>query len=139
MNSIKCRNCGLSNFAIENECRRCGSALYGSGGRSAAKEKRPRRFSVISLVIYAALAIGGYYLYQSFLKSVNEVNANDAYRVGTQPPQKPQQAGLSRTEYDRQRSSQVGNALKENPSFAAQKQHDADTQRAMQQASNSQQ
>lgn len=135
MNSIKCKNCGLTNFAVETECRRCCSPLFGSGGRREAKEKRPRRFTVISLVVYAALAIGGYYLYLSLMDSVENVNKEDAYRVGTQQPQKPQQQGLSRTQYDRQRAGQYGNAIKENPAFNAQQKHNDETQKLMQAAS----
>lgn len=139
MNSIKCSKCGLSNFESDAECRRCGQPLFGSlQGPRTIREKPAKRFSVISLVIYAALAIGGYYLYQNFKQSFEEVNKNDNFRVAQQPAQKPGQTGLTRTEADRQHSNQVGNSLKENPSLAAQRQHNEDTQKAMQQASNSQ-
>ncbi|MGQ0540625.1 MAG: hypothetical protein ACT4O9_02090 [Blastocatellia bacterium] len=68
---------------------------------------------------------------------MSEINANDAKRVASQPTQPP--LGLSRTEYDRQRAANVGNAIKDNPSFAAQKKHNEETQKIMQQASNSSQ
>ena len=134
MSSMKCKNCGLTNFAGEQHCRRCSTLLYSPA--PLKKEKRPRRFSVISLAIYAALAFGGYHLYQGAMTSIEDVNKNDAYRVGTQPEQKTQQAGLSRTEQDRQRASQFSNNLKDNPSFQAKRKQEEETQKAMQQASN---
>jgi hypothetical protein len=137
MSSIKCKNCGLANFAADIHCRRCSASMFDSRG-TLKKEKRPRRFSVISLAVYAALAFGGYYLYGEMMHSIENVNQNDAYRVGAQPPQKIQQAGLSRTEQDRQRASQFSNNLKDNPSLQAKRKHEEETQKAMQQASNSQ-
>lgn len=134
MNSLKCNNCGLSNFVGEQHCRRCTALLFSIA--PLKKEKRPRRFSVISLAIYAALAFGGYQLYLGMMGSINEVNNSESFRVAAQPPQPAQQAGLSRTEQDRQRASQFADNLKDNPSFQAKRKQEEETQKAMQQASN---
>ena len=133
MNSIKCRKCGLANFVSDPQCRRCSAQLY--TGTPLKKEKRPRRFSVISLAVYAALAYGGFHLYQEAMASIKDVTRNDAIRAGSQVPQRSQQAGFSRAEQDRQRASQFGNNLKDNPSFQAKRKQEEETQKAMQQAS----
>ena len=136
MNSIKCRKCGMPNFATDETCRRCSVQLYYS--TPLKKEKRPRRFSVISLLIYAALIFGGYYLYQEAKRSVEQVDKNDAFRVSTQAPQKPQQAGLSRADQDRQRANQFADNLRDNPSFKAKRQQEEQTNKAVEQASGGQ-
>ena len=135
MNSLRCKKCGMANFATEVNCRRCSAQLVSDQPRK--KQKRPRRFSIISLAIYAALIYGGYYLYQDAKRSIEEVNNNDAYRVSTQAPQK-QRSGFSRTEQDRQRASNFGNAVKESPSLAAKRAEEEQTQRAIKQASGGQ-
>ena len=135
MNSIKCKNCGLSNFGSDPACRRCGSGLSGTQTVTTKEGKRPARFSLASLLMYAALAAGGYLLYTSLLHSIADVDKNDAYRVGTQATEKAPQPGLSRTEADRQHANGVGAAIKKNPSSAAQNQHNEETQKIMQEAS----
>jgi len=131
--NFRCNKCGLVNFAEAVQCRRCSAQLYGKSPQK--KEKRPRRFSIISLAIYAALIYGGYYLYQDAMRSFEEVNNTDRYRVGAQAPQKPQLGGPSRTEQDRQRASNFGNAVKDSPSLEAKRKQEEQTQKAMQQAS----
>ena len=133
MNSIKCSKCGLSNFVGEVQCRRCSAQLQYS--TSLKKEKRPRRFSVISLALYAALIFGGYHLYLGAKASIEEVNTNDVYRVGTQLPQKPQQAGISRNEQDRQHATQVGGTLKDSPALQAKRKQEEETKKAIEQTS----
>ncbi len=136
MKSIKCKNCGLSNFELDAECRRCGHWLSHSANVSAAPAtKRPGRFSLASLLVYVLVAAGGYYLYISMQRSIMDVNAADAYRVGTQPPQRAQPAGLSRNEQDRQHANQVGKTIKENPSSVEQRKHNEETQELIQEAS----
>lgn len=133
MNPMKCKNCGLTNFPGEMYCRRCTGPLW--AGAPLKKEKRPRRFSIISLAIYTALAFGGYQLYQGAMTSIREVNNNDAYRVGVRPVQRAQSPGLSRMEQDRRRASQFSNDLKDNPSFQAKRKQEEETQKAIKQAS----
>lgn len=136
MNSVRCNKCGMANFAAEIHCRRCSAQLVSVLPRK--KEKRPRRFSIISLAIYAALIYGGYYLYQDARRSIEEVNNNEAFRVGEQVPQKPQQASLSRNEQDRQRASYYRNSIKDSPALEAKRKQEEQTQRAAQHASGSQ-
>lgn len=136
MNSIKCSKCGLSNFPGELQCRRCYAQLQYS--KPLKKEKRPRRLSIISLALYAALVLGGYHIYQAAKSSIEEVNVNDSYRVATQQPQKPRQTGISRVEQDRQHAAQVGTAVKQSSSFQAKRTQEEETQKAMQQASDGQ-
>lgn len=131
MNSLRCKKCGMANFATEIQCRRCSAQLVSASPRK--KEKRPRRFSIISLALYAALIYGGYYLYQDAKRSIEEVNNNAAFRA---VPQKQQQSsGFSRTEQDRQRASNFGTAVKDSPSLAAKREQEERTQKAMKQAS----
>ena len=136
MNSVRCNKCGMANFAAEIHCRRCSAQLFSVLPRK--KEKRPRRFSIISLAIYAALIYGGYFLYQDARRSIEEVNNNEAFRVGEQVPQKPQQASLSRNEQDRQRASYYRNSIKDSPALEAKRKQEEQTQRAAQHASGSQ-
>ena len=134
MNSIKCSNCGLANFEGGEHCRRCSSWLHHSTA-TIRKERRPRRYSAISLALYAALIYGGYHLYQEAKRNIEEVNSSDAYRVGAQGPQKPRQTGITRAEQDRRHAAQVGNSLKDSPSLQAKRKQEGETQKAMRQAS----
>jgi hypothetical protein len=88
-------------------------------------------FSLASLLMYAALAGGGYLLYTSLQRSIADVDNHEAFRVGIQAPQPTPQPGLTRTEADRQHANGIGDALKENPNLAAQKQHNEETQKIM--------
>ena len=135
MNSLRCKKCGMANFATLSHCRRCSAHLVSAAPQK--KEKRPRRFSIISLAIYAALIYGGYYLYQDAKRSIEEVNNNEAFRAETQVSPKPQ-AGLSRNEQDRQRASYYGNAVKDSPAFEAKRKQEEQTQKAVRQASGGQ-
>lgn len=135
MNSIKCSKCGLSNFASEVECRRCGTPLFISN-RTAERPRRSGRSSLITLVICASLIVGGYYLYNGMKSSMEEVNKSEESRVKTEIPQKPEDQGLSRTESDQKRAARVGDTIRENPNIEAQRQHNEEMQKAIQQASN---
>ena len=91
--------------------------------------------ALTSVLLYVALAGGIYLLYTSLQRSVADVDNNEAFRVGTQAPQKTPQPGLSRNEADRQHANGIGAAIKENPNLAAQRRHDEDTRKLMQEAS----
>jgi len=137
MNSIKCSNCGLANFEGAEHCRRCSSWLHHSRAK-AGKTRRPRRYSFISLALYAALIYGGYHLYHEAKRNIEEVSTNEAYHVGTQVPQKPRETGITRNEQDRRHAAQVGITIKDSPSLQAKRKQEEETQRAMRQASGGQ-
>jgi len=137
MNSFKCANCGLSNFSTDLECRRCGKLLYRPTDRIAS-QKPPRRNALISLLIFTALAGGGYYIYTGMKASVNQVSSNDTKRVAAQPANQPD-AGLSRTEADRQRSQRVANFVGASNGLNAHSNRTQQTQQTIDQLTNSNQ
>ena len=132
MSSIKCKNCGLKNFAYEEACRRCGELFS-----KKSKVRRPRRFSLGSLLIVAFAGGFAYYAYYGMQKSADDVYAGEMKRIETQKTDKT--AGLSRSEYQKQRTGTFGSAIKSSNSFSAHNEHIAETQRAMEAASNTQQ
>lgn len=136
MNSIKCKNCGLTNFSSEAECRRCGYSFLSSS--KAKKEKSPSSFSLSSLFLLALVGALAYYVYNGTQTSMEKVNANDAKRVASQPAERPGVPGLSRTEYDKQKTMTYGDAVKNSSSLSAHQQHINDSQKMMQQISNGQ-
>lgn len=136
MNSIKCKNCGLSNFANDSECRRCGHNFLSTA--KAKKEKTPSRFGLSSLLLFAAIGGLAYWVYTGTQGSIDKVNANDAKRVASQPAERPLAPGLSRTQYDQQKAGTYGDAVKNSSSLEAHQQHINDSQKMMQQISNNQ-
>lgn len=134
MNSIKCRNCGLNNFSTESECRRCKQTFIQAAGRSNTGSKRG--IPIYPLIFLAIVGGAGYYFYSGVDQNVQQINANEANRLAEQ--KNDPTTGLSRTQYDKHRSGQYGNAIKSNPSFEAQRKQAEETQKAMQAVSNSQ-
>ena len=137
MNSVKCPNCGLSNFSTDVECRRCRKLLYRPTDR-VISEKPPRRNALISLLIFTALAAGGYYMYTGMKASVNQVSTNDTKRVAAQPASQPD-AGLSRAEADRQKSQRVANFVGASSGLNAHSNRTQQTQQTIDQLTNSNQ
>lgn len=133
MNSIKCKKCGLSNFPSDNTCRRCG---YEFTAKRQEKPKGSRANSLVTLVILAAVAGGAYYIFSGMQQSVSDVNTADANRVAAQPAQQ-QPAGLSRTEYDRQRAGQYGNAIQNSPALTEARRQEDEREKIRQQLTNS--
>ncbi len=123
MNSIKCKNCQLSNFPTDIECRRCG---YSFASPKGAQSKSPRQFSVWPLLMIALVAGLVYYFYSGVPETTKAVNAN------SQPT-----PGLSRIQADQQRAAYVGNAFVNSASLNAHQKHIDETQKVMQQVSNS--
>src|SRR5262249_5312193 len=107
MSSIRCKSCGLTNFAYAEICARCKNPFNQTV--KSKKQKAPRSFSYLTLIVLAAVAVIGYYMIGGFLASMNQINANEANRVASQP--KDPDAGLSRSEYDKKRSGQYGSAV----------------------------
>ena len=131
MNSIKCKNCGLSNFSSEVECRRCGHLF-----REVKVGKRPPRFSLSGLLMISVLSGLAYYIYIGTETSFEQINANDAKRAAAQPTIQPG-VGLSRSDYDRQRAGNIGDTVRNSASLAAHQEHINETEKAMHQVSNS--
>lgn len=127
MSSIRCKYCGLTNFADAFECKRCGRQLSASLGRK--RQRTPARFSYISLLIFAAVTLLVYYMMGGFEQQMAQINGNEANRVATQ--RKDADAGLSRTEYDQKRSGQYGSALQNSNSLQENQKHNEDVQKAM--------
>jgi hypothetical protein len=135
MNSIKCKSCGLSNFATDAECRRCGLSLHFDGGRGG-RTRAPSRFSVVSIVIFAVIAAGGFYIFTGMQNSVTKVGNSEANRVAVEA-ERQRAAGLSRAEEDRQRAQRVANAVNISPALAEHQRRTEERQKMIEQASNS--
>ena len=134
MKSIKCKNCGLSNFPTDSECRRCGLSFLKS--HQAKKEKTPSRFSIWTLLPFIVIGGIAYYFYTGTAESMDKVNAKDANRVASQPAERPAMPGLSRSENDRQRSQSYGDAVRDSKSLADHNKHVQQTEKTMHQISN---
>src|SRR5262245_49939152 len=106
MSSNKCKNCGLTNFAYDDACRRCGSPFV---PKPKTKQRRPRRFSFSSLLIVGFVAGFAYYSYYGLQQSADDVYASEKKRVEEQ--KKDKTAGLSRSQYEKQRSQTYGSAI----------------------------
>ena len=136
MKSIKCKNCGLTNFSSEIECRRCGHSFVQSA--KTKKEKAPSRFGPSTLVMVALLGGLVYYFYSGTQTSIEKVNADEAKRAASQPAERPVTPGLSRSQYDQQKAGTYGDAVKNSSSLNAHQQHINESQKVMQQISNNQ-
>lgn len=133
MSSVKCKNCSLINFANEEFCRRCESLLNSPSKASLGrKDKSPRSFSFLKLAVIVGVIGAAYYIYSGSQAPAQGNNASQRPSQAT-----PQPAGLSRTQYDQQRAGNFANNIKDNPSFEAKRQHDEETQKVMNQVSNS--
>ena len=118
MNSIKCKKCSVMNFSDAVVCARCGAYLL---RMSSEKEKPKLRFSFAALLAFAIVGAILYYIYDGLQKSMDEVNAREANRTAVQPRQTP--SGLTRTESERQHSSQVGTAIQNSNSLSQTQKH----------------
>ena len=136
MKSIKCKNCGLSNFPSDLGCRRCGFSFVKT--QKPKKEKTPSSFSILTLAPLFVIGAVAYYFFAGTAESVDKVNANEAKRVASQPDERPLLPGASRTEYDRQRSQSYGDAVRGSKSLADHNKHVQETEKTMQQISKGQ-
>ncbi len=134
MNSIRCSNCGLTNFATEEQCKRCGGFL-GFNDAPVAKETSgmPVRFSLAKLIVIPALAFGGYYIYANYLSSPTPPMPQ-MQNASTISDIKPTQQTLS--DIDRQKSQRIANAVGVAPGLNAHDQRTKETDRIMNSVSN---
>ena len=93
-------------------------------------------FSIWSVVMIAVVTGLVYYVYNGVQAEMDEINEHEAKRVASQPAERPVAPIRSRSQYDRQRAGQYGNAVANSASLEAHQQHIKDTQKAMDQASN---
>src|SRR5687767_3396060 len=129
MSSIKCKNCGLKNFPHEAACNRCGEPFL---FKSRSKSSHPRRFSFSSLLMIALVCGIGYYAYDGVQSSTDDIYANELKRLEEQKQDKT--AGLSRTQYEKQRAGTYGAAVQNSNSIEAHNEHLRETEKAMQSA-----
>ena len=132
MSSIKCKNCGLTNFQYDDAGRRCGELFL-----KKSKVRRPRRFSFGSLLIVAFAGGFAYYAYYGLQKSADDVYAGEMMRIEQQKQDRT--VGLSRSEIEKQRTGTFATAIKNSNGLAAHDERMAETQKAMQAATNAQQ
>ena len=85
-------------------------------------------------VIVAIVAGFAYYAYYGLQKEADEIYANEMKRLEQQRTDKT--AGLSRSEYEKQRTGTYGSAIQNSNSLAAHTQHVKDTEKLMQTAAN---
>src|SRR6186713_1077575 len=116
MNSIKCKNCGLSNFASDFECRRCGFALLSAP--KSKKEKRPRSWSLGTLLMITIIGGLAYYVFTGTEESIKQVTNEQNNRGGAKPAERPLAPGSTRNEYDRQKTQTYAGAVRDSKSLS---------------------
>lgn len=135
MNSTKCKNCGIVNLSSDLHCRRCGHVLSANSSSYNTQSPRvaaKRGFPFFSIILVAA-AIGIFaYMYMGIKNEMNEIQSSEANRIATQAKQP--EAGLSRSEADKKRAGQYGNAIQNSPALAASNKRLEETQKLMQPA-----
>ena len=136
MNSIKCNNCGLTNFADVFDCRRCGQSLFASQPKPKRVGKKPRPFSVWSLLMIAIVVGIVYYFYNGVQTSMQELEIEEQKRLASQPKNQP--TGLSRSQAEQQRTGTYGNLVSNSQSLKDHQNRVDETQKVMNQVSNSQ-
>ena len=121
MNSIRCKQCGLSNFPDAVSCNRCGSSLR--KGKPNSNQSR-HLSAIISLLIFAIVAAIVYYAVGGFERSMDGINANESNRAAANAKDNPN--GLSRTEYDRQRAGKYAIAMQNSNNLGEAQRHNQD-------------
>ena len=134
MNSITCKKCGLKNFARAADCTRCGYSFA-----NVRRGKKPRRFSVWSLLMIAMVCWVVHYFYQGVQQSMQELQENEARRVAAQYKLQKRNTGLSRSQSEQRRAETFGDAVKNSSSLNAHQQRVNETEKTLKQASNSKQ
>ena len=134
MNSIKCNNCGLTNFPDVFDCRRCGESLF-STHQVKKRAKTQRWFSAWSLLMIAIVVGIVYYFYNGVQTSMQQLEVEEQQRLASQS--KAQPAGLSRSQAEQQRTGTYGNLVSNSQSLKDHQKHIDDTEKLMNQGSNS--
>lgn len=134
MNSVKCKTCGLTNFASENNCKRCGGELVISRHASTGSTCRTNGLPLGKLGFFAVLAVAGYFFYSTYFVSSSDPaeqisNSTRLSDLKTSPE--------TRAELDRQRSQRIANAVGAAPGLNAHESRTRETDRLMNQISNS--
>lgn len=127
MSSIRCKYCGLTNFADAFICKRCGNQL-----RRPDKQKPPVRFSFFALLAFAVVGVIVYYSIGGFESAFNKVDFDEAHERDVRRAENPN--NLSRSEYDRQRANSFGNAVRNSNSLAVAQDHNQQLEKAIKEA-----
>lgn len=127
MSSIRCKYCGLTNFADAVVCKRCGNPL-----RQPTKQKPPVRFSFYALLAFAVVGVIVYYSIGGFENAITDVNLDESHYKDRQRAENPN--NLSRQELDRQRANSYGNAVKASNSLAVAQGHNQELEKAIKEA-----
>ena len=77
-----------------------------------------------------------YYVFTGTEQSIEKVTAEQTNRAASHPAERPVTPGLSRSEYDRQKSQTYGDAVRNSQSLADHDKHIQQTEKMMQQISN---
>ena len=137
MNSLKCSNCGLTNFPDVFDCRRCGESLFSNRQQKKRVGSGQRWISVWSLLMIAVVAGIVYYFYHGVQVSMQELELEEQKRISSQSRAQPQQPGLSRSQAEQQRAGSYASAVSNSQSLKEHQKHIDETQKAMNQVSNS--
>ncbi|QYO68243.1 hypothetical protein [Leptolyngbya sp. 7M] len=134
MNSVKCRACGLINFASEDNCKRCGGELAISLHTSTGSTSGTKGITFGKLAFIAALAVAGYFFYSTYFMSSSDPaeQMSNSTRLSDLKT-----SSETRAELDRQRSQRVANAVGAAPGLNAHENRTRETDRLMNQISNS--
>ena len=132
MNSLKCSNCGLTNFPDVFDCRRCGESLF-SKRQQKQRVQTPRWLSIWSLLMIAIVVGIVYYFYHGVQVSMQELEVEEQKRLAVQPKPQP---GLSRSQADQQRAGTYGNLVSNSQSLKEHQKHIDETQKLVNQVAN---
>ena len=82
--------------------------------------------------------IGGlaYYVFTGTEESIKQVTNEQNNRAGAKPGERPLAPGLSRNEYDRQKTQTYAGAVRDSKSLSEHNKHIQETEKMMQQISN---
>jgi len=133
MSPNKCKNCGIVNAVYDHTCRRCGCVIVreAAGPRSprdAAKRASSFLYTLLAIALFSGI---GYYLFNGFENSYEQVKQDELRRLAAQPKVSP--ASLtSRSESDQQRTEGFKNAVANNSGLATSQRHNDDIKKLMQ-------